>query len=115
MADLKKELVALANLADQVVATDVQDVEAFAEVVERYLQAVERWRTAVEFGGGRESLDQAAVEALQSKHQKVIDLVGRVKTGVLNEISGVQRRAQVLKAYVDNIPSRVSITGKREG
>lgn len=104
---------------------DGQAAEQFVADVSEYLDSFEKWAKLAETynsGGERKSLPQEEqeriknhVEELGGLHLEVIDLANRFKDEVAEKMGEVYRRAQGMRRYVDRLPQRITIAGKRKG
>lgn len=118
MDDLVVRLKALITQAQEIVAIPEDDVVSFVEQVDIYLSTLDAWREAVVQSAPPPPVaDQirGSVGTLQTLHAEVLQRADRAKERVRGEIGDVQKRANVLKSYVDNLPSRISLVGKKEG
>ena len=120
------EIVHLSSLAAAALAeAGGSDVNLFAERVENYLAAVDQWQQANPEGALREAVmqlpeDRRAVvrselEALSRVHQQVLDATAQHRDAVAHRIGQVQVRTKQIRKYVDTLPSRITIAGKRQG
>ncbi len=125
-----KDLIALARdlIADDSISNPQQlgrSAERFVEAVSEYLDRFEHWSLLAERyndGPDRKRLSEAEqqrirkqVEELAGLHLEVIDLANRHKDDVAEKMGEVHKRAQGMKRYVDRLPQRITIAGKREG
>ena len=61
------------------------------------------------------SVPKSIAEELFDVHKKVTARAEREKEGVLVRMSQLNHRSAILKTYLNQWPSRISITGKRTG
>lgn len=116
--DLISRLSALIEHAREIVAIPAEELEAFVQQVDVYLETLELWREDVVSKtppSAVADLIRAKVGELQTLHAEVLQRADSAKERVRGEIGDVQRRASVLKSYVDTLPSRISLVGKKEG
>jgi hypothetical protein len=99
--------------------------ENFVQSVSEYLDRFEQWtKLADRYNAGPER-DQLpdpekqrlkrSIEDLVGLHLAVIELANRHKDDVAEQMGEVHKRAQGLRRYVDRLPQRVTIAGKRKG
>ncbi len=118
MDDLVSRLKSLTAQAGAIVAIPEDDLVAFVEQVDVYLAALDSWREDVVRQAPAPAIAEqirANVGALQGLHADVLKRADAAKERVRGEIGDVQRRASALKSYVDTLPSRISLVGKKEG
>ena len=102
-----------------------RSAERFVESVSAYLDQFEKWTALAErynSGEERHKLPEAEqnrlrqeVEQLVGLHLQVIDLANQHKDDVAEQMGEVHRRAQGMRRYVDRLPHRITIAGKRQG
>ncbi len=100
------------------------DVEQYLGALGGYLEQFNDWQRVIE-SGGTDYLSTLAVEErdelrdlvleLDEIHQRIISRVDENRTRLGLELGEVHRRGKALRAYVDHLPPRISITGKRKG
>lgn len=112
----KQELEKIIESAKIALATENDNLELFLERVGTYLDQLELWRSKIKDNNSiQESTFQPLIEQLSVLHQEVTSRANSAKDDVSTELSDVSRRAGALKAYVDHLPQRVTVAGKREG
>lgn len=101
-------------------AMAIEPLEDFLIAVESYLDVFEAWKVRdSESEDG--SLDKGAADRasslseLKNLHEQLMARVDQAKEGLGGEMQGIHRRSKALKSYVNQYPSRVSITGHRKG
>ncbi len=123
---LREEVEKLVAAAEKALKShSMGDKEAFLLDVGVYLDDFEIWYSkhggsdiAQVFGDLSES-ERASVrplvERLMKLHSEVINNVQQEKDNTAGQLSDVHRRGVAARAYIDQLPSRISITGKRKG
>lgn len=125
MADQGKitDLQAMAKAA--LAIADAADAEAFVAETGKYLVAFENWQKGL---GGKNPLSDSSplppaekevlrkeLTELNELHQRLIQRASQEKDNVGSAMGDMHRRAAGLKKYIDILPSRITIAGKREG
>ncbi len=112
----KQEIEKIIQSAKNALAIEQDDLELFLEHVGIYLEQLELWRAKIkENNFTQENSFQALLKQLSILHQEVTERANSAKDHVSVELAEVSKRAGALKAYVDHLPQRVTMTGKREG
>lgn len=87
----------------------------YANALDRYLEKLEGWcsvqREAI---GEPKSVDTALVEALAEMHKKITNITLDHCIDIETRINQMGVKAKALRTYIDQFPSRVSITGNRK-
>jgi hypothetical protein len=98
------------------------DTPRFIAAVEQYLQHFDAWQSAITGGDAPSFSAPSEKEAFRKLltdfsrvHQQVADEAGSCRDQVASKLGDIRRRAHVLRSYIDQYPSRITITGKREG
>jgi hypothetical protein len=119
--ELLQDLVDAIKLAKQLAenSTELQP-EAFLEAIEPYSGVIDRLqeKLRVEAAKDPDKLKaelQPKLEELMALHQEVLNYAGGMKDSVGREMEATHKRAHGIKKYVDRLPTRISITGKRRG
>lgn len=93
--------------------------DLFLEKLETYLHKLEQWQKQTEQQEfpvqGLNSPFAKLLEELHNVHSQVVDCANSRKEALREELSGIYKRAQGMKAYIDRFPSRITIAGKRQG
>lgn len=102
-----------------------RSADRFVETVSGYLDQFEKWTPladAYNSSSERKKLPEQHqlrikqdIENLVGLHLQVIDLANQHKEDVAGKMGEVHRRAQGMRRYVDRLPQRITIAGKREG
>jgi hypothetical protein len=108
---------------DAVAFREVQEIEAFVASTENYLNELEMWQAEVKAlssaqeDGTRESDPRIreALNRLGEIHQKLMQKADVAKDNVGSQMGDMHKKAQGLKKYIDILPSRITIAGKRKG
>lgn len=98
------------------VLEEESDAEEFLARSTPYLDAFDQWQNTF----SPEVLSQhpelrRELNQLSAVHQQILDRGRALSTEVLQQIGDTNKRGSVLRTYLDRLPSRVTITGKREG
>ena len=122
-SNLQESLSQVMQLANQALSISDPTGAEFLEASETYLAALEEWRKDFAAVEGAE-LDAPTVKdpvlrskitELQVLHRSLTEKAKVGKDNVQHEMGDVHKRTQVLKTYVDILPNRISVAGKREG
>ncbi len=114
----KEELEALLTSAKKVlVLVEESTLEHLEENLESYLNNFRLWQER--FERNEHQIEDTALvsllEELQLLHQQVVEKVNIKKDDILLALQEIHKRGKAVKAYIDRYPSRITITGKREG
>ena len=120
-ADLK-QVNDLIDQAGLVLSTGPEDPELFSNRTEAYLVALDAWRADLEqrYPGGlgehpeRDTLKDLCLK-LSAVHEQVLVRANETRESVAEAMGSLRHRASSLKVYVDKLPQRITITGRREG
>lgn len=96
--------------------------DGFLEHSQKYLDALEAWQKdfATEIQTAESSLSVVSSELkvqlkkLSVVHQQLMTMAYNEKDKVSSELGEINKRAGSIKKYLDRLPSRVSITGKKK-
>jgi uncharacterized protein YjbK len=102
--------------------TKDSSLEEFDVKANKYIESFTQWQLEFEAGDvlqgvsdyDRQEIREVLIE-LQEVHNQVIQFANEYREGVLGALSELHKRGKALRAYVDNYPSRITVTGKREG
>jgi hypothetical protein len=107
--------------AKQVIATGVsalsiplvsdEDIELFVSALDRYLVNLD----SIQQRFGSEELTEDTVKLLLETHSKLAEKAEGEKSQLLQRMSQLTQRRKVLRSYSQKLPTRISITGRREG
>ena len=108
--------------AQLAINTAIEDPDLFSNRIDSYLSALDAWRANLEerYPGGlsehpqREELKIICSE-LQGLHSQVLARANATRESVSDAMGSLRHRAISLKVYVDKLPQRITITGRREG
>lgn len=105
-----------------VVTSEVEDVQSLVGRLEEYMKAFESLQSLLEGPNGFASKSEAAqkelrpiLEELSLLHKSVTDWALDRRDAVAHSLTDLQKRSQAVKAYLNRYPTRVSVTGKRQG
>lgn len=113
---MNDQLASLKELARSALrVNETGTVEEFLLAVNAYLEAFEAWRTTANENKPQTADFRAAVEELDQLHREVVFKAHAQKDLIGQEMAELYKRAKVLKTYAEQGPSRISVTGKREG
>lgn len=125
MTDREKveKLIALAREA--LLHTGEDAIESFVVTVGTYLEELESWQSEVAEKnplGEKSAFPEEEKEALRSLvselneiHQQLMSRTEETKDQVSAAMGDMHRRASGMRKYIDKLPPRISITGKRKG
>ena len=124
--DPKAKLNDLIRLAGEALNVKLDaDVMPFVEKTDLYLTELEQWQEMVKtedpFGAAAGLSEPAKTEIrelvakLSELHQTLMKAASESRDEVGSKMKDVHRRASGLRKYVDKLPSRISIAGKRKG
>ena len=91
------------------------DLESFEEGVQRYVDRFQTW--AEKFNEEIPIPDDLrnALERLQEIHSKLSSEVVVRRDQIGQALGDVHRKEKAHKAYIDQFPKRITLTGKRKG
>ena len=108
------ELAQLIELAESALRIEDGAVDAFIDHVDGYIAILEGWSSA--------ALEQQLppelkpqVERLNGLHEQVIERASRLSKDLGAQLGTANKKGRVLRAYVDRLPARITITGRRKG
>lgn len=124
--DLVSRLKTLVGYADAALAIDsAVEADRFLDAISLYLAELESWQREVQLekplapdsllSDGEKVAFRADVERLIALHQKLLQHAGLAKEEVGQRMGELHKKATGLKKYVDTLPARITIAGKREG
>lgn len=107
----------LITLAETALASEAGEVDGFLTAVGNYITALEDWRAKI---GDATAKDvdadiRALLEELNGVHTKLLSSGDRLKAGLVHEMGENKKKATALRAYVDRLPQRITIAGRRKG
>ncbi|MCC6953279.1 MAG: hypothetical protein IT290_04105 [Deltaproteobacteria bacterium] len=115
----------LIQLARRALELPVDEAASLVAALEDYLQAFDSWQLALSgtnplapdspLSESERDSFRSSVQQLETLHRAVLELAQNNRDRVYNQMGGVRKRAQALRAYIDKYPSRITIAGKREG
>jgi hypothetical protein len=106
----------LIQLAEQALAAGSESTDAFLLRAGDYLSALERWKSQIESQPpARGTLPKELLQRLDETHRKVSTEAEKQLSSVAAELGGANKKAKALKLYVDRLPQRVTIAGRRKG
>ena len=98
------------------------DTPRFIDAVEKYLQHFDAWQSAVAGVDAPSFVSPADKESFRkllagyaAVHQQVTEKASSSRDEVASKLGDIRKRAHALRSYIDQYPSRITITGKREG
>ncbi len=91
--------------------------EIFLEKVSNYLDELDSWKSNVSEKEVAAATDEIKnkIRTLLELHQQVLDKSNLLKTDVAQGIGELSKKTNMLKAYLDHAPGRVTIAGTRKG
>ena len=99
-------------------------IEHSADRSEEYLGQLDQYLALVDSFAKSDpsSLNEAERTQFETKGRELMDIHSQIlsrseeeKASVREELLGVRKRMQGLRAYLDKLPARVTVTGKRQG
>ena len=123
---MKQALELLIAKADSLL-TSVSDADTgeYLAKLDEYVEAFNKWQEknqtpqfAESFGALSEAAKQELkelAEKLNTLHHKIIEMSSSIQDLVTAQLVDLHKREKVLKSYIDQYPSRITIAGKRKG
>lgn len=113
---MNKEIEEIIKNAQEALEIDEAEIDIFLDKVSSYLDALEKWREAVKNEEvEKNNAFKEKLGILKELHDKIVSRSNLAKDKVANSLSDISKRAGALKSYIDHVPQRISIAGKREG
>ncbi len=119
-----KQIEKLITMAETAVSCrEDEDIEAFVMATETYLNSLEMWQAEVKTQAlGKSDPEKEAdpelreaLNTLGAVHQKLMQKADVARDNVGSQMGDMHKKAQGLKRYIDILPSRISVSGKRKG
>ena len=115
-----EELIATAKAALSL--RNSPDIDFFLTEIGYYLDQLQAWQGRVEATKPFENIASSEKETLrglmsqlQEAHEQLLTIAGGTKEEVGKQLQEVTHRASGLRKYVNTLPARITITGKRQG
>lgn len=105
------ELIAEGERLNAVVFKTWEDAEQFVADLDIYLSKIRE----LELQLNTEKIDPKLGEEFLATHKAITQRAETEKSEILKNITELHKRSNVLRTYLDQLPERISITGKREG
>ncbi len=120
MTTFQTKIRSLNTFAEKLLAIPVENGEEFVAGLADYLELFDQLQSdtsakPVKLQPAEQQLAKKSVEKLQELHTRVLARSVDMKAEIAKQLGDVFHRSQALRAYVDPYPSRISITGKRQG
>lgn len=110
---------ALLDLGKSAITAIRDGAEDALDVVERYVTAFAEWESGwkVSLKGGIEfsAKERELGKRIAAQHSQVIKLVEGMRAEVDSSLRGLRQKGKGLKAYIDQLPQRISTIRTRKG
>lgn len=98
------------KLGEELVSEQIE-TEKFIDLLPTYIESFTKWSSVL---STPDKIKIENIRELSKLHELILVRATKMKISTKNELNSLRKKEQVLKAYVEKVPSRISLNRARK-